>query len=83
MLETEEKVHHGLLLSMTKSKDGAQDNVEDDDEGNAAENSEEDSKDGDSEADLPDALQSAFSRLSARQDELERRQQLQVGHLSA
>ena len=81
MLETKEKGHHRLPLSMPKAKDGAQNNVEDDDEEIAAENSEEDFEDGDSEADLPGALRSAFSRLSARQDELARRQQLQVGHL--
>ena len=81
MLETKEKVHHRLPLSMPKAKDGAQDNVKDDDEGNVAENREEDSEDGDSEVDLPNALRSAFSRLSTRQDELAHRQQLQVGHL--
>ena len=80
-VESKEKAHHRLPLSMPKAKDGALDNVEDNDEENAVENSNEDSKDGDSETDLPDALRSAFSRLSARQDERAHRQQLQVGHL--
>ena len=65
MLESEEKPHHRLPLSLPKEKDGASDNVEDEDEENVVEQSDEDFKDRDSEADLPDALKSAFSRLSA------------------
>ena len=61
---------------MPKEKDGAPDNVEDDNEENTVEQSDKDSEDGDSEANIPNALQSVFSRLSARQDELARRQQL-------
>ena len=80
MLEFEEKAHHRLLLSLPKAKDSALENMEDKDEEDAVVQSKEDSKDEDSEADLPDALRSAFSRLSACQDELARRQQLQVDH---
>ena len=50
--------------------------MEDTDEETLVEQSVGDSEDGDSEADLPDELQSTFSRLSFRQDELERRQKL-------
>ena len=44
--------------------------MEDEEEENTAKNSDEDSEDGDFQADLLDALRSAFSRLSAYQDEM-------------
>ena len=68
-------------MSIPKPKDDALDNVEDKEEENVAENSDEDFEDVDFEADLLDVLRRAFSRLSTRQDELARRQQLQVVHL--
>ena len=66
MLESEEKSHHRLPLSLPKSKDGASDNMEDEDEEDptVGQQSEEDSHEEDPEADLPDVLQSAFARLS-------------------
>ena len=66
MLESKEKAHHRIPLSLPKAKDDALDNVEGEDEEDAVEKSDEDSKDEDSEANLPDVLRSAFSRLSAR-----------------
>ena len=70
MLESEEKSHHRLPLSLPKAKDGAPNNLENEDEEGVAieQKSEEDSEDEDPKTDLLDALRSVFSRLSARQD---------------
>ena len=81
MLESKEKAHHRLPLSLPKEKDGAPNNMEDEDKEDTIEPSNEDSADDDFEVDLQDALRNAFSRLSASQDEMACRQQMQVGHL--
>ena len=76
MLESEEKSHHRLPLSLLKSKDGEPNNLDDEDEEDIAteQQREEDFVDEDPEADFPDALRSVLSRLLSRQDELARRQ---------
>ena len=75
MLESEEKSHHRLPLTILKAKDRALNDMdeEEDDAIVAGQKSEEDSKDEDPEVDLPNALRSAFARLSTRQDELAHR----------
>ena len=76
MLESEEKPHHRLPLTLLKAKDGALDDMDEEEEDKATpgQQSEEDSEDEDPEADLLDVLRSIFARLSARQDELAHRQ---------
>ena len=75
MLESEEKSHHRLPLTLLKAKDRALNDMDEgeDDAIVAGQKSEEDSKDEDPEVDLPNALRSAFARLSTRQDELAHR----------
>ena len=58
MLESKDKSHHRLPLSLPKSKDEARNNLEDEDEEGAPvkQQSEEGSEDEDLEVDLPNVL---------------------------
>ena len=68
MLESGEKSHHRLPLTLPKSKNGAPYDMDEEEKDVVAtrQQREEDSEDEDLEADLPDALQIAFTRLSTR-----------------
>ena len=61
---------------LLKAKDGALEDMDEEEEYVTiiGQQSEEDLEDEDLEADLPDALRSAFARLSTPQDELAYRQ---------